>query len=92
MNTFKTLLLFTLAGALLGAGIASFVAPGWLVWYNTPANGAQAICDIATITHDTLSKFLRAQLIGASIGAVLLLVVGVLLGRRRGGTTVPVTP
>jgi hypothetical protein len=89
----KTVLLFVLAGALIGVAIASLVIPPALSWYTAPGglpHGAQihAIVEIPEVIRYATGKLLRAQMIGGGIGATLGLVGGILLGRkRRSGTT-----
>jgi hypothetical protein len=83
----KTTLIFVLAGALAGAAVASWVVPPALAWYTTPGGlpqGAeiQAVVQISEVIRYTTSRLIRAQLIGASIGAALGLVAGLFLDFR----------
>jgi hypothetical protein len=83
----KTTLIYTLAGALLGVVVSSLVVPPALSWYSAPGGlpeGAQiqAIVQIPEVIRYATGKLIRAQLIGAGIGAVLGLLTGVILGRR----------
>jgi len=78
---------FVLAGALVGAAIASWVVPPALAWYTSPGGlprGAeiQAVVQISEVIRYTTSRLIRAQLIGAAIGAVLGLVAGILFDIR----------
>jgi hypothetical protein len=83
----KTVLIFVLAGALLGVVITSYVVPPALSWYTAPGGlpqGAQiqAIVQIPEVIRYATGKLLRAQAIGGTIGALLGLVGGILLVRR----------
>ena len=71
----KTLLIYALAGALLGVVVASLVVPPALSWYSAPGGlpaGAQiqAIVQIPEVIGYATGKLIRGQLIGAGIGAV----------------------
>jgi hypothetical protein len=89
----KTVLIFVLAGALLGVAIASLVIPPALSWYTAPGGlpqGAQiqAIVEIPEVIRYATGKLLRAQMIGGGLGATLGLVGGIFISRkRRSGTT-----
>jgi hypothetical protein len=85
----KTLLLWVMAGAIVGAVVASFVVPPMLSWYNepgsiSPGNQVQTLCNLPELIRYTSARLIRGQLIGAGVGAVLFLLLGVMLGRRRG--------
>jgi hypothetical protein len=83
MQTFKTVLLFMLGGALAGAVIATLLAPSFLVWYNTPGEGlVQSICNYPQMVRQTVRDMIRAQLIGVAAGAALGLGVGILVRVR----------
>jgi len=78
-----------LVGALAGAVAASFAVPPILSWYSepgaiVPGKPAETICDPAYMIRYTSSRLLRGQLIGAAIGALLLLYPGIAAARRRG--------
>jgi hypothetical protein len=87
----KTVLIFTLLGALAGIAAASFVVPAALGWYNEAgylsqtANGQsqpQALVNIPQLIHYTTSRLIRGQAIGGGIGAAVFLVLGVFVTRR----------
>ena len=82
MNTAKTLLNFVLAGALLGIVIASWVGPAFLGWYNETPYATQTVCNLPDVIRKTSSEVLTYQAIGAGIGSVVMLVLGVLFVRR----------
>ena len=84
----KTVLIFVLAGALLGVVAASYVVPPALSWYTAPGGlpqGAQiqAIVEIPEVIRYATGKLMRGQLIGGGIGAVAGLVMGIVIGRKR---------
>jgi hypothetical protein len=94
----KTVLLFMLAGALLGVAIASLVVPPALSWYSAPGGlpegtQIQALVQIPEVIRYATGKLIRGQLIGALIGAIAGLVAGMVLRKNneasdsRGGAT-----
>ncbi|WP_163997648.1 hypothetical protein [Pyxidicoccus caerfyrddinensis] len=96
MNTAKTLFNFVLAGALLGIVVASLVGPAFLGWYNETPFATQTVCNLPQVIRGTTSSLLTYQAIGAGIGALVMLILGVLFVRRAGrrareqaGTTPP---
>ena len=87
----KTTLILALAGALLGAIVASFIVPPALAWYTSPGGlpqGAQiqAVVQIPEVIRYATSHLLRGQAIGAAIGAALGAGVGIFssVPHRRG--------
>jgi len=85
----KTVLIFVLAGALLGVVVASYVVPPALSWYSAPGGlpeGAQiqAIVQIPEVIRYATGKLMRGQMIGGVIGGILGLVAGILLARKSG--------
>ena len=77
-------LVFVLAGALLGIAIASLVVPPALAWYTAPGGlpqGAQiqALVQIPEVIRYSTGRLIRGQLIGAALGAIVGLGVGVFL-------------
>jgi len=88
----KTILIFTLLGALLGVAAASLIVPPALGWYNeagylsSPAPGQsppQALVNVPSLIHYATARLIRGQLIGGIIGAAVFLVLGILVARRR---------
>jgi hypothetical protein len=77
-----------LLGALVGIAVASFVVPPALSWYTAPGGlprgtQIQALVEIPEVIRYATGRLIRAQLIGAGVGAALGLVIGVLAARRR---------
>ena len=77
-------LVFVMAGALLGIAIASLVVPPALAWYTAPGGlpqGAQiqALVQIPEVIRYSTGRLIRGQLIGAALGAIVGLGVGVFL-------------
>jgi hypothetical protein len=87
----KTTVIFVLAGALVGAIVASFIVPPALAWYTSPGGlpqGAQiqAVVQIPEVIRYATTHLIRGQAIGAVLGAVVGLVVGLFAhapARRR---------
>ena len=84
----KTLLIWALAGALLGIAIASLVVPPALSWYSAPGGlpegtQIQALVQIPEVIRYATGKLIRGQMIGALLGAVAGAVCGFLVGRRN---------
>jgi hypothetical protein len=81
------ILVFLLAGALLGVVVASFVVPPALSWYTAPGGlpqGAQiqALVQIPEVIRYSTGRLIRGQLIGGVIGAVVGLALGALTNSR----------
>lgn len=93
MNALKSIFLCLFMGAVVGTTAASWLAPSYLAWNNTPGQG-QALCDCVKVTRDTAHELIQFQIIGAGAGAVLFLLFGVLvLGvGRRSKPKLPPTP
>lgn len=83
MDGFKRVIIFLLAGIILGAVASTFMASGYLVWDNTTSVGGQQTVDLPLVTRQTINSLVRWQLIGAAIGAGVGLIVGLLTLRRR---------
>jgi hypothetical protein len=93
----KTTLIFVLLGALVGIAVASLVVPPALAWYTEPGGlpkGAQvqALVQIPEVIRYTTSKLLWGQMVGAGIGAVIGLALGIVVvrsGHARGAAVPP---
>jgi len=84
---FRTVLIFVLLGAILGAVAASFVAPPLLGWYNeagylSQGGQVQSLVNLPQIIRYTTDRLLRAQAIGAGLGAFTFLVLGLYSSSR----------
>ncbi len=84
----KTVLVFTLTGALLGVAAASYIVPRGLSWYNEagylsqPQNGqVQALVNLPQVIRYTTDRLIKGQLIGGIIGAVFFFVFGIFAAR-----------
>jgi len=79
----KHTLYFALGGALIGAALTAWLAPGVIAWYFNPPVEMGGFSCTAPITW-ALKRLQWAQLWGVVVGGVLGLVVyGVAQGRRR---------
>ena len=83
----KTTLILVLAGAIVGAVIASLIVPPALAWYTAPGGlpaGAQiqAVVQIPEVIRYATGRLMRGQLIGGAIGAAVGLTLGIVLGVR----------
>jgi hypothetical protein len=83
----KTLLIWALAGALLGIAIASLIVPPALSWYSAPGGlpegtQIQALVQIPEVIRYATGKLIRGQMIGGALGAVAGAVCGFLVGRK----------
>ena len=81
----KTILILTLAGALVGVTAASFIVPPMLSWYSTPGGvpeGTQTVVQMPETIRYITSKMIQGQGIGAAIGGAMGFVIGV-MGRRK---------
>lgn len=83
----KSAVILMLSGALAGIAVASFIVPSALSWYTAPGGlpkGAQiqALVEIPEVIRYATGRLIRAQEIGAAIGALIGLGMGIFL---RGG-------
>jgi len=88
LRTMKTVLIFVMAGALMGVITASLVVPPALSWYTAPGGlpkGAQiqAVVEIPEVIRYATSRLIRGQAIGAGCGAALGLLLGIFTVRRN---------
>jgi hypothetical protein len=90
MELVRRLFTSALGGLVLGAALASLLAPSCLIWYK-PAPGTEtATCNCVERTRETFSSLIGGQITGAIVGGAALLTLGVVLtvrGTRRRGTT-----
>jgi hypothetical protein len=75
---------------LLGIVAASFIAPPMLSWYNEAgylSQGGQpaAMVNLPEVVRYSTTRLIQAQAVGAAVGAIVFLVLGLAMGggRRR---------
>jgi hypothetical protein len=95
-GTVKTILVYMMVGAILGAVAASFIVPPVLAWYNEPGHispnkPVETLCNLPDLIRYTSTRLLWGQLIGAGIGALVFLFPGVFVARRRRESTAVAT-
>ncbi len=89
----KGILIWVLAGALVGIAAASVIVPPMLSWYNEAgylSNAGQpaAMVNLPDVVKYSTTRLIRGQAIGAAVGAVVFFVLGLALGRKRTRQTV----
>lgn len=82
MASVKTIVLFVLVGAILGVVVVDFIAPGAIAWDHTPASG-QALCNCGEVSHSVAMSMIKWQGIGAAVGGLGFLALGILFEVRR---------
>ena len=83
MDKFKTVLIFMLVGALLGIGVAALTVPHYVAWNNSAPMAQMTQCNLPEVIASTSSQLVHGQLIGAGVGALLFLVLGVVFIQVR---------
>ena len=87
MSAGRTVTLFVMIGALLGAAVASLAVPPVLVWYNEPGSispdKVQTVCNLPEVIRYATGRLIRGQLIGALVGVAVFFVIGLVVSRRR---------
>jgi len=84
MPLVKRSLFLMLAGAVLGEGVATLGARAFIPWYNSPGEAMGAsptLCNLQLVTRSTIDNLVRDQLIGALVGAIVVWLGGLLVGR-----------
>ena len=86
----RTVLVFMLVGAIVGAIVASFIVPPVLAWYNapgaiSPGKQVETLCNLPDLIRYTSKRLLLGQAIGAVVGAIVFLFPGLALSRRGAG-------
>ena len=80
MGLLKRLLVYAMSGAVLGAIVSSLIAPSVLISQNTTRLTSE--CSCVDVTRDTAAALIQWQLVGAGIGAVALLILGIVLSAK----------
>ena len=94
----KGILIWILAGALIGAAAASVVVPPMLSWYNEAgylSQGSQpaAMVNLPQVIRYATTRLIRGQAIGAAAGGLVFFALGLAFGgRRRRAKTTPEAP
>jgi len=94
----KTVTIFFLLGAILGAAAATLIVPPTLSWYNEAGflsqsgqtSQVQALVNIPQVIRYATTRLIRGQLIGAAVGAVAFLVIGIVVASKGRSRPVPV--
>jgi hypothetical protein len=95
MSTFKTLLLFLFGGAVVGEALGSVLGRSAIPWYYTPGHGQLVQSQFPETAQAIIGDLLRFQIIGAAIGAVGFLIIGIVATRaasQRQTTSSPPPP
>ena len=84
----KGILIWVLAGALVGIVAASFIVPPMLSWYNEAgylSQGGQpaAMVNLPQVVRYSTNKLIMGQAIGAAIGAAAFFALGLVFGSKR---------
>ena len=82
MASVKTVVLFLLVGAVLGVVVVDFIAPAAIAWDHTPAAGS-ALCNCGETAHNVANAMIKWQAVGAAIGGISFLVLGVIWEVRQ---------
>ena len=83
----KSVVIWILAGAILGIAAASIIVPPMLSWYNEAgylSQGGQpaAMVNLPQVVRYSTARLIRGQAIGGGVGAVLFFVLGLVVGGR----------
>jgi len=83
----KTILIFFLLGVILGTAAASVIVPPALSWYNEAGfvnknSHVTSIVNIPDVVRYATNRLIRGQLIGAGIGGVVFLILGIVVASR----------
>ena len=84
----RTVFVFMLVGAIVGAVVASFIVPPVLAWYNapgaiSPGKQVETLCNLPDLIRYTSKRLLLGQAIGAVVGAIVFLFPGLAVSRRH---------
>jgi hypothetical protein len=99
MSMLRRVLVLMLIGAALGEGVGTLVARSFIPWYWSPGDvmkNSQQLLNAPEVVRGTIDQMVRYQLTGSAVGAVVVLIAGLLLqralGKRKEGATAPSTP
>jgi hypothetical protein len=91
MATLKRLLVAILVGAGVGMLITMFVAPNFIVWWDTPTVPTLVSC--TEQERSAVTRLREAQLIAGAVCSVLAMVVAQIFHARRGkANPIPASP
>jgi hypothetical protein len=87
----KTTIILMLLGALIGIVLASYIVPPALSWYTAPGGlpqgtQIQALVQIPDVIKYATGRLIRGQMIGAGIGVVAGLALGITIAVKRRGS------
>jgi hypothetical protein len=87
----KTTVILMLLGALIGIVLASYIVPPALSWYTAPGGlpqgtQIQALVQIPDVIKYATGRLIRGQMIGAGIGVVAGLALGITIAVKRRGS------
>ncbi len=88
MGLVTKLLVFLFIGAIIGDVATMAVAPSAITWYATTPDPS-ALCNCLSTARTTAHQLIQAQAIGAGLGAVLCLALGIIVLRSRRKRTPP---
>ncbi len=83
MSLLRSVVFFLVLGALLGGVVTSLIAPGLINWYHTPGGALPPGLDLSPYARQLLADLIRAQTIGAIVGAIVTAALGFALVRGR---------
>ncbi len=83
METFKRLMLWVLAGAILGVIAGTLGARMYVPWNNTAEMSQTTVCNLPVIIKQSMDTLVSWQLIGGGIGAFAGIAAGVTSAQRR---------
>lgn len=82
MATLKRLLGFFSGGAVVGAVLSSLLMPRYLAWDNSLSEGRD-MCQYADFARKTASRLLTGQAVGATVGAIIFVALGIAFFRPK---------
>jgi len=92
MSAVRSVLCWTVFGALAGTWAGGLIGRLFLPWYNTPNAGIMSQCACRPLAESTASLMLTYQLGAMAVGAVVFGVVALVLGAGRKRKVEPPAP